>query len=294
MIYYFLPDTGIFGGVKVAGRFVETLGELGVRAVLVTPDGRAPQWFRCRAAVLAEREAIARLTPADWKMITWPPDYRRLRSLAGRLICHCQGTDARMDEIFADETVPILTCWTQASRYVRDRHSREPIEVGISTSLDFWFDGSRKFDNLVGYMPRRGVGIARRAIRSCRDLDFVPIDGLDERTVSRIMKRCGIFLATAVREEFGLPALEAMASGCLVVSVPVKGGREYLRDGDNCIVADPETVVDRLGSITRPAHIERRARLRSRGVATALRYRPAVQRARLRRLLDADLRALAS
>ena len=294
MLYYVLPYAGIAGGVKAACQFVDLVASLGVRAAVALPGGRAPQWFTSRAAILDEDEVLRSLNSSDWLMITWPPDYQRLRERGARLVNHCQGTDDRMDVIFADREVPILTCWDQAARYVQEKFGRRTVEVGYSISDCFYFNGERKEDTLLAYMPRRGFPIVRRCIRSNPELEFVPLDGLDEKEVARNLKRAGVFLATAVGEQFGLPALEAMAAGCVVLSVPVKGGMEYLHDGDNCAVVEPAQMPDRLRWISRPEQASLRAQLRTRAVATAHRYRLDRQRRHLANLLRGELRWLVS
>jgi hypothetical protein len=296
VIFYFLPDRGIFGGVKVAFQLLDALAALGVAGVAVVPDGRAPDWFASRVPVISEADARARLRPDDWKMITWPPDHARLHDLPGRMVCHCQGTDARMDAIFADPEVLLLTCWQQAAQVARERFGRTPIEIGIAIAERFLFAGERKYDDLVAYMPRRGADLARACLRATRDLDFDAIDGACEAEVARRLKRAGIFLATAEGEQFGLPALEAMAAGCVVLSVPVKGGMEFLHDGDDCVVCTAEDLPHRLLEIgaSSASAAARRARLRHRAIATASRYLPSRQRARLATLLDGELRVLAS
>lgn len=289
MIYYFLPDSGHFGGVKVACQFVEMLNALGIPAVVCMRDGFAPRWFSGRFAVLPEAVAIERITERDIVMITWPPDHRRLAHLPGRRVCHAQGTDPLMDPIFADPDFLVLTCWDQATDYVRTEHGRESIQVGISISECFYFGGGLKLDNRVAYMPRRGFRILLRCLLQVRDFDFTPIDGLAEAEVARRLQRSGVFLASAVGEQFGLPALEAMAAACVVVSVPVKGGMEYLRHGENCLVAEAEDLPDALDRLAHPSQASERVRLRHRAAETALAYRPQVQRERLRRLLAAGL-----
>ena len=102
----------------------------------------------------------------------------------------------------------------------------------------------------------------------------MPIDAVPEREVARRLKGAGIFLVTAAGEEFALPALEAMAAGCVVVSVPVQGAMEFLHDGENCVVAEPDALAERLAWIAHPENATRRALLRQRAVATALAYRP--------------------
>jgi glycosyltransferase involved in cell wall biosynthesis len=126
----------------------------------------------------------------------------------------------------------------------------------------------------------------------CHGLDFLPIEGLPEREVGRLLKKSGIFLATAEGEQFGLPALEAMAAGCVVLSVPVKGGMEYLHDGDNCFVTQPEDMAERLRWIVRPENAPLMERMRSRAMDTAFRFRPALQLQLLKGLLSSELREL--
>jgi hypothetical protein len=293
MIYYFVPSSGIFGGVKVACQMVEMLNRLGVRAVIVTPDGQAPHWFSIRAPIVHEAGALEELNSSDWLMITWPPDYHRFRNQTARLVCHCQGTDDRMDPIFADFEVEVLTCWDQATRYVREKFARETTQVGIAISDCFYFDGDRKEDNQVTYMPRRGLRTALRCIFRNPELDFRPLDNLDEEEVASCLKHAGIFLATALGEQFGLPALEAMAAGCVVLSVPVKGGTEYLQNGYNCLVVQPAEMAERLRWITRDENAELRARMRLRAVATAQNYRYERHLKRMRRLIEGELNWLA-
>ncbi len=294
MIYYFLPDPGLFGGVKVACMLIEDLIHLGVKAVAVLPEGKAPQWFSAAFPVISEEEAFQRIGEKDWIMITWPPDYHRLRSLPAKLVCHCQGTDDLMAPIFADPSVLLLTCWQQAENFVRQHFDRSTVNVGISITDCFFYDATVKRDNRAAYMPRRGFPLVRACIHHCSGIDFDPIDGLDEREVSTRLKKAGIFLATSIGEQFGLPALEAMAAGCLVLSVPVKGGMEYLHHDRNCLVVEPGELAAALQDITRPARQTDRIRLRSRAVSTAFAYRRGKQQKLLKTQLAAPLQCLLS
>jgi glycosyltransferase involved in cell wall biosynthesis len=72
-------------------------------------------------------------------------------------------------------------------------------------------------------------------------------------------------------EPWGLVPLEAMAAGMQVVASGRGGSGEYLRDGENCLLAaDPEGIA---AAVTRLAgDAELRARLRAGALATAARY----------------------
>lgn len=289
MITYFLPDPGIYGGIKVGYQFAELLSELGVRTVVASPGGKAPQWFKTSVAVVDEREALRQASGRDHIIFSLPYDYDRLRQTPARLVFHCQGTNPLHDPTFEDPDCLILTCWEQAARYVRENFGRRPIEVGIALSDCFFGSPYLKFSGRVAFMPRRGGETALACLRACPDLVFQPIDQLAEGPVSEIMARSEYYLATAEREWFGLPALEAMAAGCLVLSVPVLGGMDYLRDGDNCLVADPGEMPERLRWIAAPENARLRERIRHRARATAGPYRLSVQRRRLSQLLRSEL-----
>lgn len=292
MIYYFLPGEGRFGGVKVGCQFVEALTSFGLPAVLAIPGGRAPGWMNLRAPVVDDRLAEERLSDGDWAILNWPLDYQRLKGLPGRRVLHCQGTDPLLDPILADPSVLVLTCWEQASRYCREGFGREPVEVGIEASPCFFGGGEEREENRVAYMPRRGYDLACRCMRECPDLDFVPIDGLDEAAVASTLKGCGLYLATSVGEWFGLPALEAMAAGCVVVTVPVLGGMEYLLPGETCVLAEADRLPAALAGIAAAGRSAERGRLRRHALAAAWGYHPGVVRPKLRALLDGPLREL--
>jgi len=75
-------------------------------------------------------------------------------------------------------------------------------------------------------------------------------------------------------EPWGLTPLEAMACGRPVVASGRGGSAEYLRDGENCLIADPEAGGGALArALERLAGDEAlRGRLRAGGLATAARF----------------------
>jgi len=57
---------------------------------------------------------------------------------------------------------------------------------------------------------------------------ILPIDGVNQEVAADIMRRSQIFFSLSNMESFGLPPLEAMACGCLVVGLHGEGGKEYM------------------------------------------------------------------
>ncbi|MEZ5714065.1 MAG: glycosyltransferase [Paracoccaceae bacterium] len=87
-------------------------------------------------------------------------------------------------------------------------------------------------------------------------------------------------------EGFFLPALEAMALGCAVVTVDCIGARGFAIDGETCLYAprDPQALAEAaLGLLARPA---RTAQLRAAGLRMAARHSLAAERRAAFALLD--------
>ncbi|ESY77614.1 hypothetical protein X740_23545 [Mesorhizobium sp. LNHC221B00] len=290
MNYYVLPGVGIYGGIKVGFQFAQLLTDADVPMAVATPGNLAPSWFRCSQPVVDRQQVVANAGKSDTLIFSLPHDYPELKATGARLIFHCQGTDPLINPILHDRDVTVLTCWEQATTYAMFVARRVSIDVGISISDAFFHDGSPKDERCAAFMPRRGAAIAQSAKKHVLSLRFLPIDGVSEDICANSLKRSGFFLGTAVSEGFGLPALEAMAAGCVVVSVPVVGGMEYLKHGHTAYIAEPTELPAALAEMSKQGAGSRRAALRDGGAAMASRYRIAVQRKKLRSAMEAGLK----
>lgn len=109
----------------------------------------------------------------------------------------------------------------------------------------------------IAYMPRKmrkGAFYAQSCFRQrfpeLADVAWVEIDKMTEAEVVRHLGESPVFLTLGRMEGFGLPPLEAMASGCAIVGFHGDGGREFATK-DNGFWCDPEdwdAVVEGLGS----------------------------------------------
>jgi glycosyltransferase involved in cell wall biosynthesis len=73
----------------------------------------------------------------------------------------------------------------------------------------------------------------------------------DER-LAALYEGSAIFAIPSRKEGFGLPAAEAMASGCAVVSTDNGGIRTFGVDGENCVLVPPESpraLADAIGEL---------------------------------------------
>ena len=293
MNYYFLPNGGIYGGIKVGFQFVDLLNELGIPCVVVTPDGLAPQWFRSSAYTVPESAVWNRLTESDCLIFSLPHDYERFAQAPARVMFHCQGTVPMIDPIIRDPRITVLTCWEQAHAYVLEKAGRESISVGINIADDFFFNGRPKRPDTAACMPRRGSEIIDATADANPRIAFTRISDFTEKETANTLVCSEYFLATSVGEWFGLPAIEAMAAGCVVVTVPVVGGNDYLRPNQNCCIGEAHEIPGLFADISRPGRSRDRVRLRDHAIATAGRYRRSRQKTQLREMLAKELKCLA-
>jgi hypothetical protein len=66
-----------------------------------------------------------------------------------------------------------------------------------------------------------------KARKALEGFQLVPIKGIPEKQVARILKESLIFLSFGRAEGFSLPPMEAMLCGCIVIGYHGRAGREY-------------------------------------------------------------------
>jgi glycogen(starch) synthase len=244
-------------------------------------------WMLYGPRVDAWQRAIARLGPAG------PP----VAALAGAPAARDLGGAARW--VFVSETCRARAAerWAMPDTTV--------VHSGVDTSL---FEPAAVRHEWAGRLlyvgridSRKGIEIAVRALEHLPRANLTVIGsgdegylerlrtlaremGVDERTTFRGARRDelpviyaqsdAVLFPVQWEEPWGLVPLEAMAVGTPVVATGRGGSREYLRDGDNCLVYRPaEDPAALAGAVCRLAGDERlRAKLRAGGFATANRY----------------------
>ncbi len=105
------------------------------------------------------------------------------------------------------------------------------VKYGIDNQI-FSFSESKK--KQIAFMPRKLREDSEQILNilyqnnSLLGWTIKPIDGLNEKEVSKLLKESAVFLSFNYREGFGMPPAEAMACGCIVVGYAGQGGKEVL------------------------------------------------------------------
>jgi len=98
------------------------------------------------------------------------------------------------------------------------------------------------------------------------------VESPSDEGVNELFNEATVFVQTSTHEGFALPPLEAMATGCAVVTTDAHGNRDFCVDGENCLMpeATPEAVGAALARLF--ADPELRERLGRAGIETARAY----------------------
>jgi len=108
----------------------------------------------------------------------------------------------------------------------------------------------------------------------CSDAPEAPgvevLGEISDAELAERYRRAWVFCLPSSYEGFGVPYIEAMASGTAVVATPNPGAREVLGEGDFGVITDPERLGDALVALL--VDQRRRAGLARRGLARSQQY----------------------
>jgi hypothetical protein len=134
----------------------------------------------------------------------------------------------------------------EAMRYAFPQAPVHRIRHGIDPTLHH--PPSAPPPRRIAYMTRRRSDDAAQVLRllelrgALDGWEVVPIHGRSEGEVADILRGSRIFLSFSQREGFGLPPLEALACGCMVVGFHGFGGRELFREPFALAIEDSDVV----------------------------------------------------
>jgi glycosyltransferase involved in cell wall biosynthesis len=155
------------------------------------------------------------------------------------------------------------------------------IHQGIDTNL---FKPSTDKKIVITYMSAKQArytqvinGIFRATYPDFSYIPFLPIENISHAEVADALSRSAIFLAQSFPEGVSRKALEAMASGCLVVGFAGHGSLEFMHHLENCYLApdgDALLAARFLGIAVESFLNGSSHRMSQAARATALRYSP--------------------
>ena len=95
------------------------------------------------------------------------------------------------------------------------------------------------------------------------DVPYEYIYRPSRKELAHLCAICDVFVSASWWESFGIPPLEAMACGAPVVMTDSRGGREYARSGENCLLVPaqrPEALAKAILQVLYNSELEERLR----------------------------------
>lgn len=234
-VLFLCPETtSPTGGVHKIYEFAQALANNGFASFVVHRNSRyRPNWFESDVPILGRNDVV--VEPCDLLVV---PEFigASIPQLEGcaKVVLN-QAPYSEFDENFHNkEVVSIVVVSNYIRRYSEFAYPGKtilPIHMGYDKTI-FNAVNSRK-KKQIAFMPRRRSGDCRRILHALdargalSGWTLAPIDGLNASQVADVMRESMIFLSFSQREGFGLPPLEAMACGCLVVGFHGHGGAEF-------------------------------------------------------------------
>jgi glycosyltransferase involved in cell wall biosynthesis len=256
-IYYLCPDYGVpSGGIRAIYRHVDILNHAGrSAAVLHHRDGYACRWFEHSTRTVGAPSV--RLSPEDVLVIPeiYGPYLNRLPR-EPKLVAFNQNAYLTYEHVPAGRPLSYgifaaaLTVSSDSAEFLR--FAFPGLEVSVVANAidpDVFYPSPELPARRIAMMPRKRPDDAQQILRllgdRLRDWEVVRIEDAPEDETAAMLRSAPIFLALGRREGFGLPAAEAMASGCYVIGFSGFGGREIfdqafsrqVEDGDVLSVA---------------------------------------------------------
>lgn len=205
---------------------------------------------------------------SDVVVSVWWPQVEQLDSFKGRKIQFIQGHDlkAYVGQDWKDKCLATRQKWElmAVSKYALDWTGRDGTIIpnginnrfftkhAVERDIDILIEGNdepnKRINDAIRIAQEAGGKIGWLG-RTTRDIEGITaFTNPPQEEIPKIYQRAKILLKFSDSEGFGLPYLEGMASGCLVICNDA-GGNDFCEDGMNCLKPPMEKIPDMIKSI---------------------------------------------
>jgi glycosyltransferase involved in cell wall biosynthesis len=239
-IYYCTRRGANSGGEAVNEDHVAALREMGYRAYLFYIEDAPIGHFASLVPVLRAGSSMV-FQPRDVIVVPepWKLHIDGFAAMNVKKVMHCQnpyylfnGVDD-VSMIAQKGISAVITCSNYTTGLMRRAGYQGPLQtVQPCLSELFKHSGPKKLQ--IAYMPRKREhetrfvkGLFHSLYPELRGIPWVPIHNMSLAECAALLDESAVFAAFSHIEGLGLPPLEAMASGCVVVGFNGLGGADY-------------------------------------------------------------------
>lgn len=275
------------GGVEIIYRHCEALQSAGIEACPVHMEKFYITWFNHTLRHKVFKNVLSTIRPNDIAVI---PEV--LAPLAGGLNCRCvlflQGTSTFKRPLELTNFESAIACSPFLANYLKERNPEMDVavipnivdparfhprsDVTPNTPLRV-LSYPRKHPEVTDALIHQYIPAFSDEVRS--RFTLIPLEPSSQHVFATHLREADVFISSGYPEGFGLPPLQAMASGCGVIGFTGGGADGFMLNGETALVApdgDIETLAKALERIV--SEPETLRRLRANGLAMASRYTP--------------------
>jgi glycosyltransferase involved in cell wall biosynthesis len=235
------------GGVRKLYRCVDILNEAGMNAAIIhARSGFRCNWFENTTRVVAAKDVALRsrdvlVVPEIYgqSICDLPRNIRQVilnQNVYNTLQSLIEKPANAKPYTNNPDLALVLVVSQDNAEVIEHTFPRIPVRrlrLGVDPALYHPPQGLKQ--RRIVYMPRKRADDAASVfsllkLRGALDgWEIVAIDGRSEAEAADLLRTAKLFLSFSLQEGFGLPPVEALACGCMVVGFHGFGGREYFR-----------------------------------------------------------------
>lgn len=245
----------------------------------------ATYWREIYECIAREIAPVVYFEQGDYHLFAWEDVCRREKDfiykqfqLVPFMYTVSKGSSKQIKKIFGRDSTIINnaidnTVFYCDSEYIKEK--KKDFALMIIGSENNEFKGIRDIRQALFLLSKSGYDL--KLVWVTPDKPIHPMGTVfvnpKQSQIGDLLRRSSLFVCASHYESFSLPVLEAMASGCAVITTKNEGVVEYALDGKNCIMVamnDPVDLAKKIIQLHKDGAL--RDRIISEGLKTASQY----------------------
>ena len=233
------------GGVRKIYQYVDCLNDAGFNAVVMHQQATFRcNWFENTTRVASFQQCWPS-QPGDlllvpeilaWQFVSVAPDVPKIILNQNAYQTFAWATEKySVNPYTRPEVRGVIVVSEDSRQYLNACFPSLPVmRVRYSVDSRLYHPNTRKIKQ-IAFMPRKKEEDARQILAILRFRDalqgfkVVEIKDLNEAKAAAALRESMVFLSLSTQEGWGLPPMEAMACGCVVVGYDGRGGAEFMK-----------------------------------------------------------------
>jgi len=239
-IFYIIPTTGLYGGVKIVFEQANHLIDRGYEVYILTKD-RVPNWMRVNAYFAEPGEWQNRIREEDIVIFTWDEDVDYVLKTKGRKYYLVQHFVHIREDIFK-MGINFISISSYVQKHTKEKYGVDSYLVLNAIDHTVFYPSRSKVHNRVLAIARKGFkrfADIKKAMSIVKkeypEIDFVAVNDYTPEQMAAEYSQAEIFISASEYEGFGLPVLEGMACGAAVVTTESMGIDDFAIDRETCL-----------------------------------------------------------